>query len=189
MSRIAVVSVLIAYLIAALAFGVFMEMQKPFPSLPAVTVGTIGGTAIAAYVISAILPLIIWAFYRFRLQSARGPMVLWACLGIVSFYLMYVGTQSSQEREIERNFSSADRTQSALTMKKSCVESQTKTAISRNDNINIQQINAYCGCYAASLSQIITSEETVYVAKNGTAPPSLQQKINQAFAGCSAAAR
>jgi hypothetical protein len=87
MSRKAVALVILSYFVAALAFGAFLELQEPFASFnlsSPVFVGGAVGSAGAVFTLSAIIPLIVWAFGRFRAQRAGGPLVLWAILGVIT---------------------------------------------------------------------------------------------------------
>ena len=193
MSRIAVAATFIGYFFAALAFAAFMQAEKPFPSLSTVTIAEAIGAAASIYVISAILPMIIWALFRFRSMDARGPMILWGCLGIVVCYFNYLGARSSQEGKLVEwsngLLAQGNRAEFIASAAKSCVETQSKIALARHDRLTIQQIDAYCRCYGDKMFESMTPEELRYWASTGGPAPFSQEKANQAGAMCVAAAR
>lgn len=101
MSRAAVASILALYFAAALVFAVFAETQSRVLAVPAVIIGSIGGKAISVFVVAGIVPLMLWAFFRFKAARAKGPLVLWACLGVVMVFFMYHGERLEQNHEID----------------------------------------------------------------------------------------
>jgi hypothetical protein len=83
MSRKAVVWTLAGYFAVALTLACFIEVNKPFASLNTRTVGSAVGGALGLFVISGLVPLIIWAAQRFRARKASFPLFLWAALGLI----------------------------------------------------------------------------------------------------------
>jgi hypothetical protein len=87
MTRKTVIFLFALYFFAALALGVFEEVQNALTSSdPAgsIRVGTILMRAAGLYFISGILPMIGWGFSDFRLQNALVPLYGW---GLVLFGL------------------------------------------------------------------------------------------------------
>jgi hypothetical protein len=86
MSRKSVALVMLGYFVAAFAFGAFTEFQKfasfnfRNPIFVTIFVSEAFGGAAALYVISGIIPMIVWGFSRFRSQNAGVPLVIWAIL-------------------------------------------------------------------------------------------------------------
>ena len=101
MSRVAIASILIADFVAALAFAAFMELSNPTPWIHTTSkiVSTFGG-ALAPLAFTGILPLVIWAVFRFKAARAQGPIVLWGALGAILLYLIYLGETASWKERI-----------------------------------------------------------------------------------------
>ena len=86
MSRKSVGLIMFGYFVAAFAFAAFTEFQKfatfdfGNPIFATRFVSKAFGGAAALYVISGIIPMIVWGFSRFRSQNAGVPLVIWAIL-------------------------------------------------------------------------------------------------------------
>ena len=180
-SGAAIVGLTIVYFVAALAFGAFMEMQKPVPSLPAAVIGRTVGNAITVFVGSAIIPAIVWAFFRFSLQKLRGPLVLWACLGIIFCSLIYAGKEADL-RNLEGITTSDGRAEFVRGALNSCATDRLK-----NRQYGIMSRESYCRCFGESVAQVATPEELSYFSERGDPQPSLLDKIKQARDKCIAA--
>jgi hypothetical protein len=194
MSRTAVVSILIVYLVAALGFGVFMEMQAPFPVLNAATLFSILGRALGAYVVSGVFPIIVWAFFRFRLRSAAGPLVSWGFIGALFCYTSYVGYRFDKEQQIASlvstsTLSGKDRDDFVRNATRTCSERQRKNALNIQSGITGQQIDIYCKCFAETAASVITPAEIASMAEKSIPSASLQEKIDQAAARCGTVVR
>jgi len=137
MSRAAVASILALYFVAALVFAALSEMQSRVLAVPAVIIGSIGGKAIALFVIAGIVPLAVWAFFRFKAARAKGPLVLWACLGIVVAFFMYHGEQADQRREIENitnlTMTEQQRAEALRSGTQACAKTQGAILVSRRN--------------------------------------------------------
>ncbi|MFZ1951088.1 MAG: hypothetical protein WAU74_13555 [Pseudolabrys sp.] len=90
MSRKSVARMMLGYFVAAFAFGAFTEFQKfatfdfGDPIFATTFVSKAFGGAAALYVISGIIPMIVWGFSRFRPQNAGAPLVIWAILLVIA---------------------------------------------------------------------------------------------------------
>jgi hypothetical protein len=90
MSRKSVALMMLGYFVAAFAFAVFTEFQKfanfnfDDPSFATMFVAEAFGGAAALYVISGIVPMIVWGFSRFRSQNAGAPLFIWAILLVIA---------------------------------------------------------------------------------------------------------
>jgi len=90
MSRKSVALMMLSYFIAAFAFAAFTEFQKfatfnfGNPIFSIVFVSEAFGGAAALYVISGIIPMIVWGFSRFRSQNAGAPLMIWAILLVIA---------------------------------------------------------------------------------------------------------
>jgi hypothetical protein len=190
MSRSAIAIAFVAYFAAALAFAALMETSNPAPSIfmTARIAGTMGG-ALAEFVLAGILPLLVWAIFRFKPDRARGPMVLWGLLGAVLLYLTYSGETASRKEQILTAFPTsslsvqgqADFVKHAA---RACIRRQTDSALNKEVGITGNQIDAYCRCYAESLLILTTTNELRYFAQNGSAPSGYETKVQQAADKC-----
>jgi hypothetical protein len=96
MSRDRIAFVIGGYFLAALAFAVVEMLLKPVPNLGRIDVAmfqALGG-AVALFVLSGVLPLIGWAFDRFRAERASSVLIWWAAVGVVFGILMFIGNRS-----------------------------------------------------------------------------------------------
>ncbi len=94
MSRNAVVFVILIYVVVALAFAAFLQLQGGVSSFDPTdelfywrTIGAAGGL----FILSGIIPVIVWALRRFRVQMAGVPLVLWAILLVILAALNALG--------------------------------------------------------------------------------------------------
>jgi hypothetical protein len=190
MSRSAIAIVIVAYLAVALAFAAFLESTNPGPSIfiTARISGAIGN-GLAPFALAAILPLLIWAVFRFKAARARGPIFAWGILEIFVLYLTYRGEMASRKDRIEAampttSLSDQGREDFINNAANACVRRQTDSAINKEVGITAHQISAFCRCYAESLLGLSTIEELQYFAQNGSAPSGFEPKVQQAAAKC-----
>jgi len=81
MSRATAVRLAILYcLIAAVAGYYLAEIRSP---------GGYFGTALGFVLMSAALPMLIWAFSLFRLENAVIPFILWPLLMAAAIFFMH----------------------------------------------------------------------------------------------------
>ena len=103
MPRHVVILVVVGYAVMALAFGVFVQMQKPFATIAGLangyTLGAILGIALPAFAIPGIVALIVWAFMRFRAERATGPLITWFILLAVYCALMGYGAIYGKQKQ------------------------------------------------------------------------------------------
>lgn len=196
MSRKAVALVILLYFVAALAFGTFLELKKPFASFnlsDPVFVGRAIGSAGAVFILSGIIPLIVWAFGRFRAQKAGGPFVLWAILGVVMATLSSVGFNFDLQQKINTELNKfeitgKDRDAFIRDAKIGCVDTQRQSILNRQIGITDRQIDVYCTCFASGLVNLVTREELRYLVVNNKQAPSLEEKAARYAPTCRRAA-
>jgi hypothetical protein len=99
-SRKGISLVLGGYFLAALAVAVLEHLQEPFPQWNLATVSHAVGAAIGLYVLSGILPVIGWAFGRFRAHNAFLPLFVWGLLGVAVGGFSFLGQRFDREQEI-----------------------------------------------------------------------------------------
>ena len=78
--------------------------------------------AATALVISGIIPLAVWAFFRFNAKRAVGPLILWASLAVVFCYFMYVGSSAEFHQSPEAITTTAGRADFIRGIVDSCAE-------------------------------------------------------------------
>jgi uncharacterized protein YdbL (DUF1318 family) len=193
MSRKAVATTFIAYLVVAVAFGVGIAITRSstFDVTTAATAGDIASTAFGAYVASGALPLIYWAFRRFRSQQAAAPLFVWGILGLAYMGLVATGNLSDWNDGISgqvakiATLSGKDYEDYLQSVKTSCVENQQGSQINQQGGATASQIATYCHCFAEAIAKQATADELEYAARNGKPSASLQEKANKIMPSCS----
>ena len=80
------------YFLVAYAFELYLLLRPPSAILGVETIlGAIGGGAVY-FIISGIIPTIVWAFSKFRPAQVGLPLILWAALGILVGLLAWLGS-------------------------------------------------------------------------------------------------
>jgi hypothetical protein len=96
MSRKAIGITLTIYLLVSLAFGLFYELtSKPYyrgPHADAAFIGGVIGGGALPFIGAGLIPVIVWAFMRFRADKAGGPIMIWGFLGVVVMGFAAVST-------------------------------------------------------------------------------------------------
>jgi hypothetical protein len=132
----------------------------------------VGGAAIGLFAISGILPLIGWAFGRFRAQNAFVPLLAWGLLGLAIGCLGIVGQQSGRAQ---------GRDAFLRGIKDSCGKRKNEP---RPVGVADQQIDAYCDCIAESITNKVVTDEIKFLVQTGKLPDSLKEKTAQSYATC-----
>jgi hypothetical protein len=192
MSRKFVISFVVGYFLAALAVSLFIEMQKPFASFSItnpIFVGHVLGGALGIYAMSGAIPIIVWAFFRFRLASAHGPLIAWGILFVLAAIATEEGYRFDREQEIKELASksvltSRDRDYLGGKLKSGCIERQQQATINGHARATNQQMTAYCDCFANALIRSMTVEEIVGIA-SGKPSASVQAKSDRLGPECS----
>lgn len=190
MSRSTIATVLVGYFAVALVVAILLEWTEPTPYVSlAARSGTVIGRILAWFVAPGIIPLLIWAVFRFRAAKARPPIVLWGIIGAVVIFLTYVGEMASRKERFEAAFpttglSPKARAEFVNGTTTACVSRQTASALNKEAKVTAHQINAYCKCYAESLLVLMTVPELRYVAEHGTMPTGFETKVQQAASKC-----
>lgn len=197
MTRPTVATVLVLYFVFLIAFAsithaLFPPVQSPWVTLTPYEQGTftahitgIISTAATAFVISGIIPLAVWAFFRFDAKRARGPLVLWAGLALVLSYLMYVGAIAEFRKSPEAITTSAGRTDFIHGIMDSCTERRRKNPQSA---ISLMDSDRYCRCFGEKLALLVTADELRGFDGQHEPAPSLRSKIKWARDECVSAA-
>jgi hypothetical protein len=191
-TRKALIVLLVLYFLAALTFGLVSAITKPLAVVnwkDPVFVGDVIGTGIHVYVVPAIIPLIVWAFGRFRCESATIPLVIWAVLGLADMGFVLFGRHYEQQRELARladspALSGADREDFVQGARNSCIASQRQSIPAGAAAAFQQQVEKLCSCYADAMVNALTGNEIRALAANGTIPANAQQKAEQAATSC-----
>jgi hypothetical protein len=181
MSRKAILLLLALYFVAAAAFSVIHVATNPFlPSLNTAAVSKAVGGAVVLFGGAGLLPLAGWALYRFRPRYAMWPMLSWAFIGIALAYFFEIGVRLEREVQISvlaRNLVQSD-------AKLSCLDSQHASKFKSEVGITEREVSIYCGCVSEATAASVTADELTYIATNGKAPPSLQERAAQLARPC-----
>jgi hypothetical protein len=179
--------VIICFCLVATAFGVWSGLSEPFrsPNQAAYFVGEAVGRGIFVFLLSGIIPTIVWAFFRFRTEKALAPLVTWAVLGMIFMLGGEVARRNNRDVQLDEitQTSSTAHTDAIRGFKDGCVSSQQRNAPNRTAVMN-QKIEKFCDCYANRLVGMVTSEEMRETAATGKIPASIQTKIAQILPPC-----
>jgi hypothetical protein len=194
MSRKAIGVTLAIYLLVSLAFAMFYQLTKipsySGPHADAALIGGVLGGAAGVFVVAGILPLIVWAFKRFRAEKAAAPFVIWGLLGIVYMGLATAGTLYDRQQAITTTASNiasltgGDYDAFVRSSRQSCIDNQRKSQINRASGVTDQQIIAYCQCFAAAMAKEVTAEEVAYLYRNNAPSETFRQKADKVAPLC-----
>jgi hypothetical protein len=191
MSRKEIVRVLAIYFcIAAVASAIELLATPGMAGLrwAAVAGDFVGGIG-AWFLLPGILPLLYWAFRRFRGENAAGPIIIWGVLGATFLILSTVGRAYDGDIAFSQipvnigSFFENDNQAFVREAKLGCVETQNKNRYPGNTP---EQIDRYCQCTAETLLNALTVSEftTAMNARSTTLPPWMQQKAVNAGISC-----
>jgi hypothetical protein len=209
MSKRAIVLILAIYLAVAMFCAVIKILATPEIAdwRWGAIIGSFVGTVVAFLFLPGLVPLIYWAFRRFRADYAGAPIILWGYVGTLFVILLFAGAASDGSIRfalIPQNlgdfFSDARRISQAASsissksgkdyddfievFRLSCVQSQRQIQLNRGLNITDQQILSYCKCMVEEMSGEITADEIVYFTKTNKPPESIKNKIDRAAELC-----
>lgn len=164
MTRRGIAWTLVAFLVAAVLAGFVIESLKTLQAWNIRTVGAAIGAGLALFVIGGLLPIVIWAFRRFRAEAAGGPLYAWAIIMFVCALFAGHGaiTDDRSKREAwlaQVNLTGKDRSDFVASTRRSCGASQKQSAVNVRMGVTDRQIASYCECYASSLADVITINE------------------------------
>jgi hypothetical protein len=191
MSRKTIGILFAAYFLAALIFGLLIEWgfdrHHPFSVFAADVINL----ALWPYIMSGLIPMIFWAFRRFRAERAALPFIAWAFLGVM---LMGVATLGAfympGDEQINRaatNIASLsgvgyDAFQRGFT--KRCVDKQRSSQLNQKTEITERQIAIYCQCVAETVAKGITAEDLGFLVRNWYPSDSVREKADNAAPAC-----
>lgn len=199
MSRRAIVAVLAVYVIIALGFGCAVEWAKPLTP-DDTNVGFAANAlviAAKAFLISGALPVLVWAWRRFRAEQAAGPLFVWGALGIACMVLLGLGTFWNQKIAMSHaeanitNLSGSVHDTFVRSVNQGCVENQRRRQAEGQAqgedqaNVTIEQIRTYCHCFADAIAGQVTAEEIMELTRDGKPPASFEAKAAKIAPACS----
>ena len=192
MSRAATVRYFIAYSAVAVALALFWTLATPGMGdwRWAAIIGQFIGAIVTLFLLPGILPLILWAFGRFRAEKAGLPLSAWTVLAVAFIPLATAGglrDGTIQPKQIPANISaffSNDHETFIRVVKTSCIQSR---KVSRG-TLNDQGFARFCQCYAEAMLKELTAEEFGFTLEARTMPnprPAwMQEKMGQAAIAC-----
>jgi len=173
--------ILIGFFIVALAVPAMRIWLMPTAGLNAHFLGTNFGGGIAGFVIPGVIPMIVWAFWRFRAQDAWTVIVMWGFFGlamnaiIIGDALMGADVQRSDNKSLGKQ-----RDELAGGMIRVCIDHQ------QNSGFTEQIIKAYCDCTSYELAKAVSTDELKTFTSNQPAPRSLKEKADEVAKTCGA---
>jgi hypothetical protein len=195
MSRKKVVVLCFCYFAVLMAYVLYSQLRQPLGSAsvgnPAVIGGMIG-EAVAVYLMSGVIPIIVWAFFRFRAEYFAAPLAIWIILGIGC--LTAIGVEEGHERKAELDgltstpmLTGADRSDFVRNFTKSCTATQQANESNRAAGLTPQQLNAFCSCYGERMGEVVTTAEFRDFSINGQPSASFKEKVAQLQQPCAQA--
>jgi hypothetical protein len=192
MSRKKVAVLCLCYFAVLMAYALYSQLRQPFGFLtvghPAV-IGEMIGKAIAVYLMSGVIPIIIWAFFRFRAEYFGAPLLIWVILGVVC--MAAIGVEEGRERRAELDriastpkLADADRSDFVRNFTKSCTAAQQANESNRAAGFTPQQLNAFCSCYGERMGDVVSTEEIRDFGITGQPSASFKEKIAQLQQPC-----
>jgi hypothetical protein len=105
LSRKTICVLFIAYFVAEFCVSLIKEANRPsFNGIDAAAIAGVLGGATVGYLVSGALPILGWAFARFKSQYALLLFVAWATLAVVEIYVEELGyranNRETQVREV-----------------------------------------------------------------------------------------
>jgi hypothetical protein len=191
MSRSKIRLVIGAYFIAAVIFGVFEFFEDhPFSKINIINIEAAIGYGLVPFVGGGLLPLIGWAFVRFRESHAVAPLVLWLLLGAGVAFLSDYGSRYDRNSKIEsfgsgnEGFTGKDRDDIYRGARDECYQIQRANPLTKLA-IPADKITAYCDCYAEGMASAMTIDEVkVMISSKGKPPASVVDKATRFGNSC-----
>jgi hypothetical protein len=188
--------VLALYFLLAFVFGVFSVLWQPPPGAdsPTTIFGFAVFRAVGIFVVAGILPVIGWAFGRFRTRNAKYPLLAWPVIGVALAGLYYAGKTGFFERPTVQQQIDAMISGEALVEKQrddirevireACIDVEQKRSINRQAGVTDKQIDTYCNCVARETTNQLTRDEIIYIAQKKQRPDSANEKVTSASLKC-----
>jgi hypothetical protein len=134
-----------------------------------------------------ILPMIFWAFGRFRAQKAIGPLTAWPFLlflfALAAIYVdSYEGAVSFAN--VPANFAgflSSDYDTFVRVVRNSCTDNQKKRPA---EGVSATQVATFCDCYANALAKELTAYELKVALRRGDMTPQAKDKVTRVAPPC-----
>ena len=83
MSKQRICLTIIVYFLTCFAFALYLELRKPFEYLHAISIARAFGGSVFLFLASSIIPIIVWAFLKFRIERAKVVLIIWAMCGVL----------------------------------------------------------------------------------------------------------
>ena len=171
--------ILIGFFVVALAVPAMRIWLLPSSASNAYLLGTNVGGAIAGFVIPAVIPVIVWAFWRFRTEDAWTVIIIWGFLGLAMNAIIIgdalIGADVQRSKSLGKQ-----RDELAAGMVQLCIAHQ------RNSGFAEQIIKDYCDCTSYELAKAVSNDELETFSSNKPAPRSLKEKADQVAKTCGA---
>ena len=150
MSRKTIGILFAAYFLVALVFAFFIQlMVYERYHLFSAFAGSVIRIAVAFYVMGGLIPMIFWAFCRFRAEKAALPFIAWAFLSVPVTGLSALGNFYERNEEISAATSIANQSGAGYDgflreFGKSCADTQRSNQLNQKAGITERQIAISC---------------------------------------------
>jgi hypothetical protein len=182
MSRSKIWLVVFLYFVAAMVFSTYEFIEDhPLSTFDGASVGRVIGGGLVFFVGGAVLPMLGWAFARFRASHAVAPLVFWLLIGLGMAFLSDYGNRYERNSNLQKFTSNEaltgkDRDDMVRSTKQTCVQNQTANPLTPKLGIPANKIAAYCDCFAEGMASAISMDEIKVLISTGKVSPSLMDK-------------
>lgn len=182
---------LAAYVVIAMALAAIIMLATPGIAdiRAAALIGDFIGRAGAFLLLPGMIPLIVWAFGRFRAERAAVPLFLWGALAVVLTPLALTGEFYEGDKSLAKipnniaAFFTSDYDTFVRVVSNSCNENQRKHPLAGATD---QQVSSFCSCYANALAKQLSPSELKdgLNRREGGLSAAVKEKIERAAPAC-----
>jgi hypothetical protein len=191
MSRSKIWLVVFLYFVAAVVFSTYEFIEDhPLSSFDGASIGRVLGGGLVFFVGGGVLPMLGWAFARFRASHAAAPLLFWLLIGSGLAFVSDYGNRyerNSKPQKVTSNefLTGKDRDDMVRSTRLTCVQNQTANPLTPKLGVSASKIAAYCDCFAEGMASAISMDEIKVLVSIGKISPSLMDKNTKLGNSCS----
>lgn len=156
----------LVFFLIAMGYSIYDITRKPIDASTLVFVSKIFGEFFFNFVLTAIVPAILWAIFRFNLRAAVAPVVLWVFLFVASAYLVKVGENTDLKYRQTQPLRDEDRAEFVRSMTQRCLARVQVQPSAGGAGLSAEQAALWCDCYVGRLAKELTVAEIEDLAEH-----------------------